>query len=245
MVFAPIYIKTLGKKKYKPKTYVIGDLHGAHRAFVDLLKKVQFNFELDTLVFLGDLADGWGEFHYSLKVFKKIKNFYAVIGNHDMYLLKYLRTGIAPEKWLKIGGDVTLDVINNNPEVVDDLEEYFSKAKYFHILDGKLYCHGGLNHNRTIVGQRKSNFAINRQMYGIAKKYMRQKLRFEILYDSKNSIEIDEIFIGHSTTKNLKPDTRANLTNVDTGAGSIGFLTIMNVYTKKYNQSRRVSDLYK
>ena len=68
---------------------------------------------------------------------------------------------------------------------------------------------------------------------------------FDVQYDEQNSLDIKEIFIGHSTTKKFKPDFRANLINIDTGAGSVGTLTIMDAHRKTYIQSNKVEKLYK
>lgn len=235
----------MGKKRRTPRTYVLGDLHGAYKALDDLIRRVNFDYEYDTLVFLGDLADGWGEFDKCLDLFSRMQNFVPLIGNHDLYLMDFLDRGTPKDDWLKRGGLVTLDVIEKNPNVVRKLDDYFSKAKYYHIENQKIFCHGGFNHKRTIVGQRKLNFAINRQLYKIARKYDKQKLKFEIKYDDDDSVPIKEVFIGHSTTKKFRPDFCSNLTNIDTGAGSVGFLTIMDADRKKYIQSKNLVKLYK
>jgi serine/threonine protein phosphatase 1 len=56
-----------------------------------------------------------------------------------------------------------------------------------------------------------------------------------------------EIFIGHTSTllwKKTEPIHAANIWNLDTGAGSHGKLTIMDVETKQYYQSDLASLLY-
>lgn len=232
-------------KRNRPRTYVIGDLHGAYKALCEVLQKVNFNYERDTLIFIGDLADGWGDFDKCLKKFLTIKNFYPIIGNHDLYLMDFLKTGIPKDEWLSRGGISTLKTIESNPNAINMLTEYFLSAKYYHILEDKFFCHGGFNHKRAITNQKRLTFAINRQMYKTAQKYDRQKIKFDIKYDESNSIKLNEIFIGHSTTRKFKPAFKANLINVDTGAGSVGYLTIMDVYRKSYIQSQKVEKLYK
>lgn len=223
----------------------MGDLHGAYRALCEVLQKVHFNYEEDTLIFLGDLADGWGEFDKCVKKLLKIVNFIPIIGNHDLYLMDYLKFGVPKEDWLRSGGKITLEVLKRKPHIIADLEEYFSKAQYHHVIEDKFFCHGGFNHKRAITNQKLLTFAINRQMYKTAQKYSRQNIKFDIVYDAKNPIELNEIFIGHSTTKKFKPEFKANLINVDTGAGSVGSLTVMDVFRKTYTQSTNVLKLYK
>jgi serine/threonine protein phosphatase 1 len=43
------------------KTFVIGDIHGNYRALLQCLERSGFNKEIDTLIQLGDVADGWSE----------------------------------------------------------------------------------------------------------------------------------------------------------------------------------------
>lgn len=223
---------------------MLGDLHGAYRALCEVLMKVNFDYERDTLVFIGDLADGWGEFDKCVKKLLTIKNFIPLIGNHDLYLMDFLKKGTPKEEWLSRGGLTTLAVIEKKPQCIEPLKKYFALSKYYHIIEDKLFCHGGFNQRRTITKQKNLTFAINRQLYKTAHKYERQKLKLDIRFDDKKSIELNEVFIGHSTTKKFKPEFKANLINVDTGAGSVGFLTIMDVFRKKYVQSQKVSKLY-
>ena len=223
----------------------MGDLHGASLALNEVLRKVSFNYVEDKLIFLGDLEDGWGEFDKCLSTFKNINNFIPIIGNHDLYLMDFLDTGVPKNEWLPRGGNITVKAIEKNPDVISDLHWYFERAKYYHIDNEKIFCHGGFNHKKTIVGQKKLNFAINRQMFKIAKTYDKQKIKFNVKFDDDNTIPIKEIFIGHSTTKKFTPVILSNLINLDTGAGSVGRLTLMDADRKSYVQSAIVEKLYK
>ena len=57
----------------------------------------------------------------------------------------------------------------------------------------------------------------------------------------RNFVPDKDVFIGHTKTINEYPDgkpvRRANLWNIDTGAGSWGKLTMMDVDTYEYWQS--------
>jgi len=58
----------------------------------------------------------------------------------------------------------------------------------------------------------------------------------------------DEVFIGHISTSHydptLKPVNACNVWNLDQGCGYEGKLTLMNIDTKEYVQSDKVSKLY-
>lgn len=88
--------------------FVIGDIHGNFKALKDVLRKINFNYEKDLLIFLGDLTDGHSEPEKCLKELLKIKHLIPIIGNHDLYLKKWLEKNIISDKWKKIGGLETI-----------------------------------------------------------------------------------------------------------------------------------------
>lgn len=225
--------------------FALGDLHGADKALYQLLTRINFNTKKDKLIFLGDLADGWGYFEKCLDIFLKIKKFTPILGNHDLFLKKYIEHQYIDDRWLNIDECQTMAWVDNHPSVVNKLKEYFSKAVYFHLEGDKIFTHGGFDDTKHITNQKRLNFAIDRSLYQKAKAYDRQSLRINPTYDHKNSKEINEIFIGHNTTKKAVPEFYANLINLDTGAASKGRLTLMDIHSKEYYQSQRVNTYYR
>jgi hypothetical protein len=80
----------------KPRTIVVGDLHGCYDELKDLLKKVDFSEE-DQLVCVGDLITKGPKNKEVLELFMSDPRFRTVIGNHDLALRR---------KWL--GEDIEL-----------------------------------------------------------------------------------------------------------------------------------------
>lgn len=216
-------------------TYVLGDIHGNFKALEDVFRKVNFNLKNDDLIFLGDLADGHNDPELCLKKLLNIKNLIPILGNHDLYLKKWLEKDIIAEKWIKIGGLKTIEKLKDYKK---ELKIYFDKALPYYIIDDKIFCHGGFNQNRLIIKQRHINFSINRRLFKTAKKYTKTGAKIIVNYDEKGSKKINEIFIGHSPTRNKLPAFYSNLINIDTGAGNGGKLTIMDIDTKRYWQSQ-------
>jgi serine/threonine protein phosphatase 1 len=230
-------------KNYRARTFVLGDLHGANIPLEQVLRKANFDKTKDTLIFIGDLADRWPEPHLCLQTLLSCKNLIPILGNHDLFLKKWLTKGVIDDRWLKVGGLETLEILDHHRDLV---LEYLDKTKYYHLLDDeKFFCHGGFNHKRIITKQKKLTFAINRQMYKTACQYAKQKLKFKPIYDKDDTIKIKEIFIGHTPTKNHLPAFKSNVINVDSGAGNGGKLTLMDVYSKKYVQAMYSSKCYK
>lgn len=221
--------------------YVLGDLHGNHKALTQLLGKVNFDYESDELIFLGDLSDGYPEPDKCLQTLLRVKNLYPIWGNHDIWLSGWLNNKVHYQFRKIPSFEHTISIFQDKK---DELEYYFSKCMPYCVLDGIFYTHGGFNHNRLIVKQRHLNFSINRKLYELAKSYEIQKRRIKVIYDEKNSLSIKEIFIGHTPTVSKKPDFVSNLINIDTGAGNGGKLTLMEVASKKYWQSTPGKKLY-
>jgi serine/threonine protein phosphatase 1 len=223
------------------KRYAIGDLHGNYKALKEVLNKSQFDKEKDHLYFLGDLADGHPEPHKCLSELNSIPNMFPILGNHDLFLKQWTYTSKIDKRWTAIGGMKTVSLF---VDYIDELKIYFEKARPFFIVENKILCHGGFNHKRLIVKQRNLNFSINRSMYKTSKKYRKNGLKFKIIYDELDSIKLKEIIVGHNPTKNYLPEFNANLINIDTGAGNGGKLTIMDIDTKRYYQSKKSSFFY-
>lgn len=232
------------KKKRKPGTYVLGDLHGAYLALEDILIRTNLDPKEDKLIFIGDLADGLPDFDRCLQVLLSYDNLVPIIGNHDFFLMEYLKYGTINKDWVSHGGSQTIDKLISDESIIPLLKQYFSKADYYHVHDDKIFLHGGFNPKRAIDSQRKKKFATNRTLYSSAKNYDKNKQRIPVSFH-KNPLKVNEIFIGHSTTKNFNPDFLSNLINIDTGIKCGGKLTLMNVNTKEYIQSKNTEYYYK
>jgi len=226
----------LRNKNRKQKTYVIGDLHGAFLPLEELLRRTNVHPK-DKIIFIGDLADGHPDFDKCLKLLLSFENFVPIIGNHDFFLIEYLKYGTINEDWSKFSGASTIERLLSDEAIIPLLRQYFSKADYYHVHENKLFLHGGFNPKRAIDAQRKRKFALNRTLYSLAKTYAVQKRKIPVSFKDPG-ISIDEIFIGHSTTKNFKPDFVSNLINVDTGIKCGGKLTLMDIDSKNYIQSK-------
>ena len=69
----------------KPRTIVIGDIHGCYDELVHLLGEVKFGGR-DRVIAVGDLIVKGEKNRQVLDLFMSDERFSAVIGNHDMAL---------------------------------------------------------------------------------------------------------------------------------------------------------------
>lgn len=240
------------------KIYVMGDIHGMYDKFMSCLNQVNFDYEKDTLIQLGDIVDRGLESYECVEELLKIKNLIAIRGNHDDCFYKSIIIG-SQNILFNQGGKETLEsyIKNCNPDreiafkmsgyITDfDLDDYpKSHVKFFknqlpYYIDNNNCCfvHGGFNRHLPITEQREeSDLWWDRDLWLAARSYGQME-------DNEHRFKVkdgfDEIFIGHTPTTYFKSDVplkAANITNLDTGCGKGGLLTIMNLETREIWQS--------
>lgn len=224
------------KNKQRPKRYVISDVHGKHESLISLLRKVNFDKDVDTLFFLGDICDGGDKTIECIETLLSVKNLYACYGNHDLFLEHWVNTNIIDKRWVKINNYKTIQSIKDRKYAKKILKKYFDKCKPYYIFEDMFFCHAGFNPKKYVEKQKHLTYSINRTLWKIAKQYDRQKLKIKIKTNTNKLIK--NIFIGHSVCKSKKPETYSNVTCLDTGILSDGYLTIMDIDNKKYWQSK-------
>ena len=249
--------------KNKGRTFTIGDIHGAYRALLQVLKRSNFDYKNDKLICLGDIADGWSEVSKCVDELLKIKYLISLCGNHDKWFLDWMRNGFVPIIWTENGGVASMDDYIRTGKLLDKEHQLFWRnldKSLYHIEDDKLFLHGGydwklpLDEQPTMRNHDYSSIYWDRHLWETAVMYEKRK-KSNITQErewSKNlpkfTEQFKEIYIGHTSTSysnpDMKPVNALNVWNLDTGAGWNGKLTIMDVDTKEYWQSDKVSTLY-
>ena len=74
------------------KTFIVGDIHGAHKALLQVLERSGFDYENDMLITIGDIVDGWGDSFQVVEELLKIKNRIDIVGNHDDWFLDFINS---------------------------------------------------------------------------------------------------------------------------------------------------------
>ena len=227
-------------------TFAIGDIHGAHKALIQVLKCAKFDYEKDTLIVLGDVSDGWPETPQCVEELLKIKDMIFVMGNHDYWAWKWLELGQAPWDWKLQGGQATIDAyLQNGDLMTKHREQFFDKGNYYYIdEENRVYVHGGFQRGIKLEAQSYSMFLWDRTLATKAANSPKQSKQ------PLNVHEFKEVYLGHTTINSFgnlaknKPHIGGNVILLDTGAGWEGVLTMMNVDTKQYFQSDIVASLY-
>jgi len=274
------------------RTFVIGDIHGAYKALVQCLERSNFDRHRDRLITLGDICDGWAHVKECVDELLTIDNRIDIIGNHDEWFHRWLKTGVHPDPqgaW-KQGGSGTVESyaeaigraqqerwdfddegeravfkysLTLNPGDIPDEHRRFFMQQQLHYHDEErnyFFVHAGFDRWKSIEDCRHddpSDFYWNRDLWKQAMN-CRPGIKLQSVDD------FDTIFIGHTATTCYRtkdiltqggiiipngqlittPIYSGNVYNIDTGAGSKGKLTIMDVDTKEFWQSDLVSTLY-
>lgn len=227
------------------KTFVMGDIHGAHRAMLQCFERSGFDYEKDELIMLGDVADGWPEVPECIEELLKIKNMIYIMGNHDVWLDKWFKMGESPIEWTEQGGQASKDAYIEHGDLMIKHFGFFDKANRYYVDDdNRVFTHGGFHRGINLASQSNETFTWNRSLAEKAVSGWGNPY-FKIH-------EFKEVYLGHTTVNSFsskrvprnKPFISGNMILMDTGAGMEGVLTIMDVETKEYWQSDLVHTLY-
>ncbi|MCD6597544.1 MAG: fructose-bisphosphatase class III [Bacteroidales bacterium] len=220
------------------RTFVIGDIHGAYKAFKQCLKKADFNYRKDKLICLGDVCDRGTEVNKVFDLLLKINNLVYILGNHDYWALEWAKTGKVSKEWKTLGALETLKAYPGGMPI--EHINLLRDASLYYLHKKRLFVHGGIKKNLPLKKQGYQTFLWDRSL---VTKAMEQKL----IGKEQNLTKYKEIFIGHTPTLNFNSKIPVHACEVwlmDTGAGWGEKLSIMNIKTKEIIQSKRVEKLY-
>ncbi len=221
------------------KIFVIGDIHGGYKSLLQCFERSGFDYENDDLIVLGDVVDGWPESKQCIDELLKVKSLIYILGNHDIWAYNWGKEGDREDLWISQGGWNT--VKSYNFKMPKEHIDFFERGNLW-VEDEErdiLFVHGGLDPQSKAEGQPSNILLWDRNL--IHKAYKKRKIEGITLTPYK------EVFIGHTTTTYYgtdKPMHVCNIWNLDTGGGWEGKLTIMDLDTREYWQSDKVSTLY-
>ena len=226
------------------KSFVVGDVHGGHRALKQVLDRSGFDKTQDQIIALGDLCDGWPETPQVLEALLTIQHRIIILGNHDDWFLNWISHGCrmewTEEIWVTQGGEATLKSYAYQPPP-ETHTQLLRSAKIWHKdAANRIFVHGGFNPVLPIERARRDDCLWDRELLHMAvKRHQRDPAHRLTSYP--------EIYVGHTPTSLYKSDVPMHVCEVwamDTGGGWEGRLSLMNLETKEVFQSDPVADLY-
>jgi serine/threonine protein phosphatase 1 len=217
------------------RTFVLGDIHGAYRALLQVLERAKFDYATDHLIALGDVADGWPDTKPCIDELLKIKNLTYIFGNHDFWTLQWMETGTVNEVWYDQGGKATIESYASG--VPESHLKFLDKALPFFEIDARVFVHAGIDPEITLNKNSLQTLLWDRAF---------AKRAVEIFQNGTNEklTQFKEVYVGHTPIAGNKPFKAADVWLMDTGAGWSGVLSIMNVHSKEYFTSDEVPTLY-
>jgi serine/threonine protein phosphatase 1 len=225
------------------RTLVVGDIHGAHLALLQVLQRSGFDPKRDRLISLGDLTDYHPDSDKVVDVLLEIPHLVAVRGNHDIWAREWLETRERDHIWVYNGGEETIhSFTKRNSETLERYRRFFSRQVPYFLDEGnRLYVHAGIDHRSELEDQLEDTLYWSRDLWT-------QAARSGTMGDPFPENLYHNIFIGHTPTHKYWPEALpvnfGNIWNLDQGAKRSGRLSIMDVATKVYWQSDWMEDLY-
>jgi serine/threonine protein phosphatase 1 len=235
----------------KPRTLVIGDIHGGLKGLIQVMERANVT-QNDTLIFLGDYVDGWSESAQVVQFLIELEqNQHCIFikGNHDDYCEEWLREGELDKHWIFHGGASTLKSYENIPDNEQLMHlNFFERMKLYHVDEqNRLFLHAGFTSmNGPSHEFHSSNYKWDRTLWEMALT-MDKHIKKDSKFYPKRLLQFNEIYIGHTPTLNYDittPMQGCNVWNVDTGAAFWGSLTMMDIDTKEFWQSDALLSLY-
>lgn len=233
------------------RTLVIGDIHGGLKALLQVLDRAKVTPH-DKLIFLGDFVDGWNDTPHVINhliELDKTHNCLFIRGNHEEMVLRWLSEGEDNEEWRLHGGQSTVEVYQNiDADTIALHIEFLSRLNDFHLDEqNRLFVHAGFTNQKGVHFEYfKGMFCWDRTLWEAALAMDKTLSRKDLFFPKRMAL-YEEIFIGHTPVTRIGysvPVNRANVWNVDTGAAFKGRLTIMDVDTKEFWQSKPLPELY-
>jgi len=212
----------------KNKTFAVGDIHGSYKALKQCFERSNFDFENDKLICLGDIVDGYPEVKQCIDELMKVKNLVFLLGNHEEWVLDWMKYGELKDIWTSQGGKKTLEsfgyidkkrsfpdsykgniqqvqgvwdriIYAEKPVGLDKYIKFFDNACLYHIENNNLFVHGGIDINqKDIKKQKKETLLWDRKLIQTA--WEKSKLK----YSKWKVKEYNKVFVGHTTTRIFK-----------------------------------------
>lgn len=233
------------------RTLVIGDIHGAYKALIQVLEKAEIR-DNDRLIFVGDYVDGWPESAMVIDHLINLSEKYFCIfikGNHDIWCGDWLAGNVPDKAWLENRGMSTiLSYQNFDKNTKLRHRDFFSNLTNYYVDEKKrLFVHAGFTSQKGLLEEAfEYNFNNDRTLLETALA-MDKSLTPDSVFYPKRLTLFTEIFIGHTPTTKFEMDVPmngGNLWDVDTGAAREGKISVMDVETKEFWQSHKVKDIY-
>ena len=209
------------------KTFVIGDIHGQLGMLENLMAKIPWRPDKDSLVFLGDYVDrgpdSKGVVAYISSLTRNYSRVSCVLGNHEGMLTDYLK-GVHRGLYLSNGGLTTLKAYEREKcsggvlgviEIPSEHNAFYASLKPYFEIEEYYLVHAGFRPGVPMALQTKTD------MMWIREPFISSTFDFG-----------KKIVFGH--TPFLEPLVTKNKIGIDTGAAHGRRLCCLELPTEKF-----------
>lgn len=249
------------------RTLVMGDIHGNWKALRQCLDRSGFDRSRDTLIQLGDVVDGYDQVRECVEELLTIEHLIAIRGNHDAWFSDYIRHGQHRDRWRQGGYNTARSYLRPldkehlvmrdgngyrtalNPADIPETHKRFFNSQQLYYLDddNRCFVHGGFDRRMPFIGQHPDIYLWDRSLWEDALSFQAAARGEGSCGQFRCVTPFTDIFIGHTETLcwyTDQPMEAGPVHNLDTGAGSRGRLSIMDLATGTYWQSDPAPTLY-
>jgi serine/threonine protein phosphatase 1 len=216
------------------RVYAIGDIHGRADLLAELFARIDaghanFSGEKAIHVFLGDYVDRGPYSRDVLDLLISRRRQYPAVclkGNHENYLVEFLKNPIMLDEWRLYGGLNTLLSYGLAPSLKPDAQETITLASNLNRIFP--------DSHRLFLNSLALSFICGDFFFvhagvrpGIPLARQAQEDMTSIRNDFLLNEDAYEKVVVHGHTPVVKPDIRSNRINIDTGAYATGKLTCL------------------
>jgi serine/threonine protein phosphatase 1 len=202
------------------RVFVTSDTHGCLAQLKSCLDQANFDYNVDTLIHLGDIVDRGPDSKLCLDLLLKIVNLVALRGNHCDWFNEWLIKGKHPAWWMH-GGDATIESYgkavdrdihvhwaaggySTNLTTIDipkDHVEFYRDQKTYYI-DGqnRFFCHAGYNPKELVEDTYDFMFWWDRDL---VYKLIHQSTLVDVVPNYTDVNNFKRVFVGHTPTINF------------------------------------------
>lgn len=226
------------------RQFVVGDIHGGYEGFRQVCERSEIDPQKDRLICLGDVCDGWPETPEAFEALFAFDDLVYTLGNHDIWTMKWMEASIGEMEfhaWYAQGGAATIEAYERRPELLEAHYRFLREKSRAYFIDqkGQLFLHGGFDTDHPIDAQPDPRaYYWDRSL---------QEKAWEHRNEDRKFGGFPKIFLGHTQTVirgSDQPLFNANVVCMDTGATSMGPLTLMDTESLEYWQSEPLRTLY-
>lgn len=130
------------------RNLIIGDIHGCYGKLSDVLARCGYGQDKDNLFFTGDMCDRGNENVKVVRFLMGLRNFFPVLGNHDVWLQYYLGSDEISPLWTGTnGGIVTIKDFERHAVHGEEklrMARWMQGFPFIRFTDRYVVVHGGI-----------------------------------------------------------------------------------------------------